>query len=107
MQTRTAGSRTMGSTASAKGRSKPVRLIHHIAQWPAIVEAAAIVEEYFGATVVQVRPDGGHMGRDEHARRIPERMIRGQGLALENVQAGPGQLPGAQRGVEIRELHGS
>jgi hypothetical protein len=56
----------------------------------AVVEAAAVVEEHFDPTVVQVWARSGYMRCDEHSRRIPERVVGGQRLALKDVQARSG-----------------
>ena len=46
-------------------------------------------------------------GRDQHVFHAPQRVPGGQRLGLEDVQPGPGDLPGLKGGYEIVELWSS
>ena len=63
---------------------------------PAHVALQVVFEEV--EHVVHVAVDGDRRVRgDEDARRVPERTVRGQGLLLEDVECGRGELPRGER----------
>ena len=54
-----------------RAHSEPARLVDDVSQRPALVKPYAVVEKELGPSVVQVRPRGCYMGRDQDAGRCP------------------------------------
>src|SRR5437588_6470719 len=89
--------------ALREGRSEPAGLVDEIAQRLAGEEAAAVVEDDVVAPLVEIGAVAGGMRGEQHTRRGPERVVGGQWLLLEDVEAGAGDLAGPQRLDQVVE----
>ena len=90
----------------ATNLSEPVGLVDHVAEFLALVEALAVVDEEFGAALFEVGAVAGDVGRDQHVGHGPEWVAFGQRFDLEHVEAGAGDLAGLQRVDEVIENNG-
>src|SRR5688572_20543454 len=86
--------------------SEPAGLVHEVSQRAAGEEAPAVVEQDLEPSLVEIGAETRRVRRDEHTWRGPEWMLGRQRLVLEDVQAGAGQLAGAQRGHQVVEPGG-
>src|SRR5262249_51018461 len=82
---------------------EPAGFVDDVHQRLVCEEATAVAEEDLGAGLAERGAVAGGVGRDEHAGHRPQRVVGGQGLLLEDVEAGARQLARAQRGDEIVE----
>src|SRR6266446_2038221 len=82
---------------------EPVGLVDDVAEGLTREEAAAVVEEDLAAAVVEVGAVTGGVRGDQHVGRGPERVIRGQGLLLEDVEGRARDLAGPERGHQVVE----
>src|SRR5262245_31696176 len=85
---------------------EPGGLVHDIAQRLAKGKAPAVIKQDVEATIIKVRAEACGVGRDQYVGCCPERMVGGQGLDLENVEAGSRDLSGVQCGHKVGEAHG-
>jgi hypothetical protein len=74
-------------------------LIDHIDEWLGCRETPTILDEnlYPLPLLVFLGSINGGVGGYQHTRKAPKRMVGGQGLNFENVQAGASHSPRPHR----------
>src|SRR6516162_11097761 len=68
--------------------SEPAGLVDDVAERLPTQEAAAVLEQDLVAAIVEIGAEARGVGRDEDAGHGPQGMVGGEGLALEDIEAG-------------------
>ena len=71
--------------------------VHLVGQFPPIPEPPQIFPQHLEAPLSRRLRDAAHMGRDQHIRRLPQRIVRRQRLRIGNIPGRTRNLLGLER----------